>query len=522
MNVHGEFGSDWPGDPEWTEESYLRDVQELTRYSLSDQLRCGHFGMDSCCQTDVNEILPLKELTEVIYTLMKEVDFLKRDVQVQHTFFQTDYESKLQQESEGLHRRLNDRIQDLERQHTEKAEILRKSCRQQLCDALAVLRASYEKFLTKTQGKRQEPAPQPSWNIKDFLDELQRKDAVIESLNSQLSDLEKAVPQLIFEPEDDPEKERLEEENDALKNELSALRADMEGLRDAVELKEQQIKSQGRDLKDMKEAREREEGRLNKLTQECEMLKRQLQEERNESCTLLMKQKEEMETKLGDLVNASRQQMLAQKEKSEKRFAEMEDQHRLLAEEETKKTAARSVMADQNLQQRLEFVLKTNKEQEKEIESLRKQLERINLMWDKKFAVLKQSFYAIKDEMFLRQTLQRQAATLHQASINYMFDSPGVTRALNTEQDASKGIFSTPAPPLPNIGSRFIPGNEPTHQENVIRIPTGRGVDAASAAEYHLSSDEEDDAADDEEQEVMLPFPAPSPHSQEAPGLSAH
>lgn len=30
------------------------------------------------------------------------------------------------------------------------------------------------------------------------------------------------------------------------------------------------------------------------------------------------------------------------------------------------------------------------------------------------------SFHAIKDEMFLRQTLQRQAASLQHASVNYM------------------------------------------------------------------------------------------------------
>ena len=50
---------------------------------------------------------------------------------------------------------------------------------------------------------------------------------------------------------------------------------------------------------------------------------------------------------------------------------------------------------------------------------MKEEIERIHRMWEKKFSILQASMHALKDESYLRQTLQRQAATLHHASVSY-------------------------------------------------------------------------------------------------------
>ncbi|XP_078391718.1 LOW QUALITY PROTEIN: pancreas transcription factor 1 subunit alpha [Cetorhinus maximus] len=116
----------------------------------------------------------------------------------------------------------------------------------------------------------------------------------------------------------------------------------------------------------------------------------------------------------------------------------------------------------------LEKLKKKERDQSQLIESLNKQLDRTNRMWEKKFAIMKQSYHAIKDEMYLRCSLQRQAPTLHCAFTRYTLrDSVGI--------DFQGKNNISPYFPLPQIGSYSAPHTVQT-EHNMDRAPSAPGA----------------------------------------------
>lgn len=71
---------------------------------------------------------------------------------------------------------------------------------------------------------------------------------------------------------------------------------------------------------------------------------------------------------------------------------------------------------------------KLEKKQQAEILRLQRELERVNKTWEMKVTILQQTLHALKDESFLRTSLQRQrqVARLQQAAVVYASDGPAV------------------------------------------------------------------------------------------------
>ena len=59
------------------------------------------------------------------------------------------------------------------------------------------------------------------------------------------------------------------------------------------------------------------------------------------------------------------------------------------------------------------------KEYKKTIDSLSKDLNRSNRTWAKKHQILEAQLHAIKDESYIRHSLEKKASNLHQATLAY-------------------------------------------------------------------------------------------------------
>ncbi|KAJ7365161.1 hypothetical protein OS493_007810 [Desmophyllum pertusum] len=57
-------------------------LMELDEYrpSIADQVRVGYFSQDRSSQTEVSEIAQLKEMTEVLQNLVRDIENLKRSL----------------------------------------------------------------------------------------------------------------------------------------------------------------------------------------------------------------------------------------------------------------------------------------------------------------------------------------------------------------------------------------------------------------------------------------------------------
>ncbi|XP_042574293.1 uncharacterized protein C10orf67 homolog, mitochondrial isoform X1 [Cyprinus carpio] len=435
------------------EELISEEIKEIRRYALSNQLRAGFFGQDACVQTDESELPNIKILAANTAELMKEMNMFKEDTEKKLKIICLQYETKLQDESNALYASMKDKIKNMENCHKEKLSVLRRSYQQQLSDAMQVIKASY-----KNKEETDLVCDVIDGRVKDLLNELQEKNLKIEWMVEQLKKYE-----IGSEGVEDPEKSRLKSENEKLKDNIDSLHVELEEVHRVLESKEQRL---ALDMAQLKSEADDSKKALQMLTGEHEQLKMQLNLERESGREKIKQIKEEMEKEIA-CIEASRMKEKAATDKTFERQKPAE-------------TTTMELAGDTELVQKIKEHRKTEAMQKKEIERLSKQLCMSNQVWEKKFEILRQSFHAIKDEMFLRQTLRRQEAILHNASVSFAMDAPCSPR-----QKCRLG-YSNMAP-LPRIGA----GGQ---RKMDIGLQSERGADALPVLDPKLSvADEEDE-----------------------------
>ncbi|XP_051990898.1 uncharacterized protein C10orf67, mitochondrial-like [Xyrauchen texanus] len=407
-----------------------KEIEEIRRYALSNQLRTGMFGQDACVQTDDSELPNVKVLAANTEELMKEMHILKGETERKLKIINVQYETKLQQEADALYTSLNEKIKSLENFNNEKISVLRRKFQQQLSDAMQVVRASY-KTCYRTKEEIELVCDDTNERVKDLLNELQEKNLMIENMNEQLKKYE-----IASEGVEDLEKNRLESENEKLKDNIDLMQVKLEEIRQALEYKEQRLTL---DLAQLKSEVENGKKALQMLKVEHEQLKMQLSLERESGKEMIKQLKEEMEKGM---------KYIETSHMKEKAAFEMKFEEQKLTEHTTMEVAGNT-----ELVQELKELKKTEAEQKNEIGRLKKQLCISNQVWEKKFEILRQSFHAIKDEMFLRQTLQRQEAILHNASVSFGMDAPFSPQQKSTADLSFKKLCCTTVAPLPSIGA---------------------------------------------------------------------
>ncbi|XP_072909053.1 uncharacterized protein C10orf67 homolog, mitochondrial [Hemitrygon akajei] len=422
--------------------------------SPSDRLKIGFFKTDRATQTDVSEILELKELSTAVETLMKEITILKNRVESNILTLEADYQMKLEEQCTHLYQRMNDHNSYLKNKYLQRIEVLRNSFRQQLANAIAKINAECTKYCTEL-NKKNKITHEDSITT---LSALKQKDLLISSLKGRLEEYENSRQTDMVRINIDAslrDWEQLIEENQALKEQISSLVQDAKNMSKTIILEEMQIDKLDNELVVLKEQSADTEWKMQKLLQSEEYLKKALENEKQKGKQMLELQKLQMEKmlhvtllKMEESEQASRELSESLKEKETQLIHQMETSSLLkqvpIVEKETK-----PVNNDEIIEE-LKSLRKKDREQRKIIEDLNKQRDRSNRIWEKKFAILKQSYHAIKDEMYLRCSLQRQAPSLHCAfTHNIIGESPWI-------DFQAKNNFSSYFP-LPQIGSQSAP-----------------------------------------------------------------
>ncbi|KGL76711.1 Uncharacterized protein C10orf67, partial [Tinamus guttatus] len=202
------------------------------RPCISDDLRIGYYTTDHATQTDIKEIPELKELTVTTKSLMELIHVLQHDFFTYKTLVQAQHEEQIEEQTSNLCKYVNDRLKDIEFFHKRKEVQIRQSYQQQLCDALAVLRSSIEKYYRINEEDMESPS---AGFVRALRNKLREEQSRIEDLERKLHECQEkekdkmvcflkgiAIFQVAFE-DDDHEKTMLEKENEDFKEEISKL-----------------------------------------------------------------------------------------------------------------------------------------------------------------------------------------------------------------------------------------------------------------------------------------------------------
>ncbi|XP_043397264.1 uncharacterized protein C10orf67 homolog, mitochondrial isoform X7 [Chelonia mydas] len=388
----------------------LEELEADCRPSISDDLKVGYFITDHATQTDIKEIVELKELTTTTQALVqKEVK-------------------------------------------------IRQSYQQQLCDALAVLRVDYE---------------------------------------------------IIFGSDDDNEKKILKKENEDFRREVSKLLDRISHLEESLERSEKENNKLDKEVRGMQLKMEKDEKTVQKLIEAQEKIKMELEKERSLNQSMLKEQKD-TETKVEKKLTEPQKKIPSLQEKDTKKMKEKvksgseitvphesRESQKGYHKQQQKKSPSYKEAEKRALLAEIEKLKILEGQEKQRIQryrpeflrhsfnsiniltvcgvfyfSLKNEVEQINRSWAKKFQILKKSLHAIKDEMFLRHALYRQAASFNQASLNQTLAVPLYIETGASQINERRGALYLPFSPLPQIPSQSTAEMEETDL-NIVKIPTG-------------------------------------------------
>eukprot|EP00105_Crassostrea_gigas_P026487 XP_011447470.1 PREDICTED: uncharacterized protein C10orf67, mitochondrial isoform X8 [Crassostrea gigas] len=517
---------------------------DLFRPNIADQHKVGFFTLDRCSQTEVTEVVDLKEMTEVLQILLQDVTNLRRDINLTKHVMQADYESKLQEKSLELYVRINEKVRELERIHEDRVTTVRRAFRQQLSDAIARVAVLYNKNLEskikKEKRKQEEGQGKHDEKYKEMQATIQRNETVIQMLKMQLAQFQQRrnsevespdissdrpsnttagspVPSLIEELSVKSKSPEVNEEFEALKEECDGLHRRVDRLEEALDIKENENLSLSEQINELNNNLEKEKIMVEQLKYEADETKKLAEKEKQSSKNQmaleaealnsdLAKQKQEMQRMMEEQIrrakeeaeNAKHEEAKSLKEAESSKLKLLMDQKKLLEQELMQERKKNNTKTQEEVD--VEKYRKVEQKLKDEILRLKKEIERIHRTWEKKFAILQQSLHALKDESYIRQTLQRQAAALHHAAVSYAVDTPvGIVPQKQQSYPRKPVIPDIPKKPPPNTTPAMNVNTsaggmgvfDKDYISYTVSAPSGRGTAMLSVDENQVMSDGE-------------------------------
>nr|XP_034308660.1 uncharacterized protein C10orf67, mitochondrial isoform X11 [Crassostrea gigas] len=500
---------------------------DLFRPNIADQHKVGFFTLDRCSQTEVTEVVDLKEMTEVLQILLQDVTNLRRDINLTKHVMQADYESKLQEKSLELYVRINEKVRELERIHEDRVTTVRRAFRQQLSDAIARVAVLYNKNLEskikKEKRKQEEGQGKHDEKYKEMQATIQRNETVIQMLKMQLAQFQQRRNSEVESIEELSVKSKspeVNEEFEALKEECDGLHRRVDRLEEALDIKENENLSLSEQINELNNNLEKEKIMVEQLKYEADETKKLAEKEKqsskNQAEALLAKQKQEMQRMMEEQIrrakeeaeNAKHEEAKSLKEAESSKLKLLMDQKKLLEQElmqapsftQYHKSERKKNNTKTQEEVDVEKYRKVEQKLKDEILRLKKEIERIHRTWEKKFAILQQSLHALKDESYIRQTLQRQAAALHHAAVSYAVDTPvGIVPQKQQSYPRKPVIPDIPKKPPPNTTPAMNVNTsaggmgvfDKDYISYTVSAPSGRGTAMLSVDENQVMSDGE-------------------------------
>ncbi|XP_077159214.1 uncharacterized protein C10orf67 homolog, mitochondrial [Paroedura picta] len=521
----------------------LDDLEADYRPRISEDLKIGYAISDCATQTEGSEITDLKEFTVTTKNLIEFTNSMYDDFMKYKTFLQTQYEDKIREHAFHLWEEINDRLEYIEKLYKEKEVKMRRSYQQQLCDALAILRINYAKYLPLSKGLPGEGEDSLAARFERMRESLEDKDLTIAGLEEEIAGYKaRESKKLPYEEDNEFEKEFLQQENKEMREEIASLDGKVARLQEAMKRKEKEQVELDTEIKQLQGKRERDLKTIEKLLNSQEILKLEVEREKQRvlSKAREVREAQEMVARLTkhattSEVEAAEKVQTIQLHKKEmrtvKELKEATEREKAAREAAEKEAAERKAATEREAvelgilfgsqQELLASLYKGDKDiagkallnevarlkrSEREARNLINRLEleiyQINQAWELKFQILKKSLHAIKDEMFLRQSLRQSAKfrrpTLAERNAHPLF----IQHPLRKKGPSSLYIHH---PPLPQINSQEV---VEMNEEGSSGTKTPVTVDMPSVLEGASESEEEMEMEEAKE----TPFPL-SPQS---------
>ncbi|KAM6450459.1 uncharacterized protein C10orf67 homolog, mitochondrial isoform 1-T1 [Liasis olivaceus] len=379
-------------------------------------------------------------------TLLQFTNSLCDDFALYKNILKMQYEEKIQEYATKLWLEISDRLKDIEELYKQKEIKMRYSYQQQLCDALAILRMNYSRYLQVDEKCRADSAAANVEKLRRMIDEQAAK---IESLTELLQE-EKELKDEKLQREGYVELDFHRQQMRELREQIISLLEKNAQLQETVKHGVKEHTNLEAEMKLMQNQREKDMKAMEKLMNAQELLKLELEKEKQkvlakaqevkEAQDALAKLQETAAHPITKKASVHEEKLKKTRRKSLKEKASKDAVTKDAATKDTAlkpaaakdaatKDAATEHTADKEaapkgdgtgeildevmtadrkaLCDEIKRLKKAEQQARLHAERLIQELHQLNQSWEIKFDILKKSLHAIRNEMFLRQSLRQ-------------------------------------------------------------------------------------------------------------------
>jgi len=400
--------------------------------SISDRLCVGYGTMDHACQTNISEIMNIKEVSSVLGFLLKDVNSLQKNLYFAKTSLKAEYDHKLEQAVLSLYKSLNQNITDIELKHQEQIDIVRRCYRTQLSNAICKLSRDYHYFYGNKDAAAESSHKKKLKEMEKQQETARRNEIaqreMYQMMKIQMEDASNKIEEIPSRKSSVVSLSVFTDEIEELKGVIKEIESRAEYLEDMLEETNKDNTNLNLEISELNLKCQKEHDKVISFAKEIKSLKEQLEKERIEADdklkALSLKHEEEMKNeisktknsmqdearkKLDDMKRIEAEKLNRQKYLEQQRIKQLEEQH-----EKNKVVVEVPVDTDLSRLQAIE------RKQRIEIARLQKQMEQSIKMYEMKVRILTEHIHTLKDEMFLRKTLRRQSAQVKHAALTYV------------------------------------------------------------------------------------------------------
>nr|XP_060639336.1 uncharacterized protein C10orf67 homolog, mitochondrial [Anolis sagrei ordinatus] len=541
----------------------LEELEADYRPRISDNLKIGFTISDHATQTDISEIGDLKEFMVTTRTLLQFANSISDDFARYKSVLQAQYEEKIKEHAFSLWLEINDKLKYIEDIYKQKEVKMRHSFQQQLCDALAILRAHYSKYFRIEQEIYGADEDSIGKKMERLRNELDEQAITILTLEEELQEYKRREK---FSDRD-IEIQLLRQEIAEFKEQMAIVSARNARLQDTVRRREKELVELENEMQSVQEKKEKDMKIIQKLVNSQELLKLELDREKQRVLSKTREVKEAQDSlarlsgaqvkvspevpsevpeekparkrrgtkgkaikegaakdtaaRVAAAKKAAMKEAMTKEAKAKEAKAKEAKAKEAMAREArakeampteampteaiVKETMAKAAMAKaaeakelllepdkaaqemdraterKELQAEIKRLRKAEQEARQIAQRLQQDMSQSGRSWKMKFEILKKSLHAIKDEMFLRQSL-RQAAKFRRTSFTERTPSPIHIQTSSIKKKSFLSGLYMQYSPLPDIARQ--PVTETIDEESndvnkipvTIEIPTAFGV----------------------------------------------
>ncbi|XP_039187513.1 uncharacterized protein C10orf67 homolog, mitochondrial [Crotalus tigris] len=424
----------------------LEELENDYRPCISEDLKIGFVISDHATQTEISEVGDLKQFTTMTRNLLEFTYSLCDDFAMYKNILKMQYEEKIQEYASKLWLEISDRLEDIEKLYKQKEIKTRYSYQQQLSDALAILRMNYSKYVQVDEQCKVDLSAAKIDKLRRIIDEQADK---IEYLTALLEE-EKDMREEKLQREGYVDVEWHREQMRELREQIISLIEKNTQLQETVKQGEKEQTNLENEIKLLQNKMEKDMKAMEKLTNAHELLKAELdrEKERVQAKAQELKEAQDALAKLKETgaqpvaKKASEQEGKVKKGRKKslkgKAVKEITSKEAALKPATTKDTTTKDTstkdtttkdtvtkdsatkgdgigetldeaMATERkaLYSEMKRLKKAEEQARLHAQRLQKELSELNKSWILKFDILKKSLHAIKNEMYLRQSLQQ-------------------------------------------------------------------------------------------------------------------